>query len=482
MLPPPTDAVSPSVRPKAWGAANSAAFLPVLFLLVAAIPFEWLRVPLLGNRSVLLLPLFLTVSALAWTPFAALQRLQDFFRLAPWVHGTYAAYLTVLGCAAFLGPNLKEGVSEFFRACSLFGFYLVAGTYLTGQRPGAIGRTLLAAVPVAIAGFTAFCFYVFRAQGDNLLNHLTNALVSGDSNAVARRVLMHVVRYQAADASAAVLEEITPSVRNSISAGFLLLMVACLAYAPAAANSSRRDGGRSLSLMFTMIGAPVLLLTLMSRSSLLGLILTFAVCLLIHNVSRRGLMQNSVVVTLILLVLTCCGSGLAYVLIADDSSLLSMNLQRLQDITKDARFEHYRLIWRKIIDQPILGYGLGAHTPDGRAVHNFFLGAWFRAGIAGLVTATMFYCFLLGHYLSDVAWLTRLPMHRFLGPSVFLLPGLMVEPLTRAPLLGGQDGRYIRVEWLAIAFFLIGMNAVRSRIRDTAGAAVRLTDEEGRTE
>ena len=454
--------LEPNIQYIVRDSASDDRVLPTLLLLLLSIPFEWLRVSWIGHRSVLTIPLMLVVLDIARSPESGLRRLQKFLQLAPWIHGLYFAYLSSLTCAALWGPNFNTGIVELARAWSQFGFYVIVGTYLTEQPAATIARTLLTAIPVAIVGFVAYCFYVFRARGDNLISQLAAAAYSGSSNAVANRVLKNVVNFQFTNSSAAEKLEIAGSVRNGIAAAMLLLLLMSWIYA-AAIPRIRRSAWHSLALGFITLGVPILLVILMSRSSLISLALAAVICFVMHQVSYRGKSNNSAATAALLLLLVGGGIGMFMLVHPEENGIVSLNVQRMNEISKDVRIEHYRGVYQAILKRPLLGYGLGAITPDGLAVHNLFLGGWFRAGVAGLLFSVLFYIALLVRWLNGCLWLMTFSGSTRNLPSLILLPALMVEPLSRAPLIGGQDGRYIRVEWLAIACFLTIFESVRSR-------------------
>ncbi len=452
----------PDIQYVVRDSASEGRVLPILFLLLLSIPFEWLRVSWIGHRSVLTIPLLLVVLDIAKSPESGLRRLQKFLLLAPWIHGLYIAYLSSLTCAALWGPNFNIGIVELGRAWSQFGFYVIVGTYLTEQPAAAIARTLLTAIPLAIAGFVAYCFYVFRAQGDNLMSQLAAAAYSGSSNAVANRVLKNVVNFQFTNNSAAEKLEIAGSVRNGIAAAMLILLIMSWIYAAAIARL-RRSVWYSLALGFITLGVPILLVILMSRSSLISLALAAVICVVMHQVSYRGKASNSTATAALLFLLVGGGIGMFVLVLPEENGIVSLNVQRMNEISKDVRIEHYRGVYQAIQKRPLLGYGLGAETPDGLAVHNLFLGGWFRAGVMGLLFSVLFYIALLVRWVNGCLWLMTFSGSTKNLPSLVLLPALMVEPLSRAPLIGGQDGRYIRVEWLAIACFLTIFESIRSR-------------------
>ncbi len=461
-IPEPSDPRHQEIQDVLRDSDSDARVLPILFLLLVSIPFEWLRISWIGNRSVLMIPLMLVVLDIAKSPESGVRRLQKFLQLAPWIQGSYFAYLSSLTCAALWGPNFNIGIVELGRAWSQFGFYVIVGTYLTEQPAAAIGRTLLTAIPLAIASFVAYCFYVFRAQGDNLISQLAAAAYSGSSNAVANRVLKNVVNFQFTNSSAAEKLEIAGSVRNVIAAAMLLLLIMSWVYA-AAIPRMRRSVWHSLALGFITLGVPILLVILMSRSSLISLALAAVICVVMYQVSQRRKSNNSAATVVLLLLLVGGGIGMFFLVLPEENAIVSLNVQRMNEISKDVRIEHYRGIYQAILKRPLSGYGLGAETPDGLTVHNLFLGGWFRAGVMGLLFSVLFYIALLVRWVNGCLWLMTFSGSTRNLPSLFLLPALMVEPLSRAPLIGGQDGRYIRVEWLAIACFLTIFESVRHR-------------------
>ena len=454
--------LQPAVHYVVRDSATEGRVLPALFLLLLSIPFEWLRVSWIGHRSVLLIPLMLVVLDIAKSPASGLRRFQKFLQLAPWIHGFYFAYLGSLTCAALWGPNFNTGIVELGRAWAQFGFYVIVGTYLTEQPAAAIARTLLAAVPVAIAAFVAYCFYVFRAQGDNLISQLAAAVTSGSSNAVANSVLKNVVNFQFTNTTVSEKLEITASVRNAIAAAMLLLLIMSWVYAAAIPHRTR-TARHTVALGFITLGVPLLLVILMSRSSLISLALAALICVVMYHLSHRGRPSNSAAAATLLFLLVGGGIGMLFLVLPEENAIVSLNVQRMNEISKDVRIEHYRGIYQAILRRPLLGYGLGAQTPDGLTIHNLFLGGWFRAGVIGLLFSVFFYIALLGRWVNVCLWLMAYSGSTRNLPSIVLLPALMVEPLSRAPLIGGQDGRYIRVEWLAIACFLTIFESIRSR-------------------
>jgi O-antigen ligase len=444
--------------------AGDRQVLPIFFLLLLSIPFEWLRVSWIGHRSVLMIPLLLLVLEIAKSPESGLRRLQKFLHLAPVIHGLYVAYLGCLTCAAFWGPNLTAGLAELGRAWTLFGFYIIVGTYLTEKPSGAIASTLLTAVPLAILGFVAYCFFVFWAQGDSLIAQLEAAVYSGGSNAVANRVLKNVVNYQFRNTSSSDRLEIVASVRNATAAAMLLLLIMSWVYA-AAIPRVRRTIWHSLALGFISLGVPVVLVVLMSRSSLISLAAAGVICAMMYHLSHRGRLNSNVAIGALLLLIVSGGVGMMLFVHPEENALVSLNVQRMNEISGDVRIQHYRGVYEAIQRRPLLGYGLGAETPDGLTVHNLFLGAWFRAGVMGLLLSVSFYIALLCRWVIGCLELTGSSLSLRNLPSFVLLPALMVEPLSRAPLIGGQDGRFIRVEWLAIACFLTAVETIRNQSR-----------------
>ena len=66
-------ALQPAVHYVVEDSSTEGRILPVLFLLLLSIPFEWLRVSWIGHRSVMLIPLMLVVLDLARSPESGLR-------------------------------------------------------------------------------------------------------------------------------------------------------------------------------------------------------------------------------------------------------------------------------------------------------------------------------------------------------------------------------------------------------------------------
>jgi ABC-type multidrug transport system fused ATPase/permease subunit len=427
-------------------------------LVLIATPLEWYRVPWLGGRSIIWIVLGLLFVVLAVKPGLSWLRLMRFLSIAPWLNGIYVSYLVCLTCAAVFGPNPADGVAQVAGAWSQYCFFLIVGVLLVDASVRSVARTVVSVVPVAMLVFLGYCQYVYMSQGDSLHRELIRAVSTGNSNAVSGMVLNRIVNHQFGY-NAQEGEEITTSVRNTVSASLLGLLFLTLIFSRGV-RPEERGLGYYMGFPLTLVGVPLMLFVLMSRSSVLTLLAAPAFCYVIYQLSSRGRRsRSSMSVGLLLGLLLSGGIGLA-LFVSADNQFIAMNLQRLQDVAEDARFDHYRDIFSLVVERPLLGYGMGAETPDGRLVHNLMLSGWFRAGVAGLILASTFYMLAVWHWLSGAMLAHRFAEFRSLDLNVFWLPALLFAPLLRAPLIGGLGGRLIRGEWLMFACFLAVMAAL----------------------
>lgn len=418
-----------------------------LFLLIFLMPFDWLKVPAIGFRSIVWLAMIVPLVRLSLTPSASFRSFLKFLSLASYVHAAYALYLIILSVSLFWGPNMDTGLSDLLRALGQFLFYLVVGTTLCTIGYETTARTVWFAVTCAVVGFVFYCQYVFMAQGDSLVGQLSSAAASGQSNAIAQKVLKNVTNFQFESMSLDRQGEVLASVRNSISATLYIFLFAIAAFSNNRYRSAKELRiGRTFvpTLTLLMIFIPIAMFILMSRSNIIVLVCAPFVCCTLRLISNRISSRNSFFLPMLLLLLICVGAVFAIVSLGNND-FVALNVQRMQDITSDPRIKHYSDIYRLVTRSPWIGYGLGAETPDGLKVHNMFLGLWFRAGVVGLAVAIIFYL---------VISLSCLLKSTYSQKWAFWLPSLVLEPLLRAPLIGGQDGRFCRVEWLAIALFL----------------------------
>ena len=432
---------------------TSASLNWPLLLILLPIPFEWLLVPALGYRSIMWLPVLFAVCSLVISPIRAVQRMENFFSIALKVNIFYLCYMGALTCATLWGANVGDGVAELVRAYSQLFFYVVIGTVLVGRSLNSNARTILIAVPLSLLAFVCYCQYVFMVRGDSLTAQLMAAVSSGDSNAVAQRVIRHIVGFQFAESSPERALEVCASVRNSISSSLLVSLLLFWALTTTLPKSQKGFWfGSSMVFVSTMV--PVLLFIIMSRSNLIACLAAPLIAYAFYMFSSTGLRSRNTIVFAALVAVQVVIAAILLYAGFSDNEFLALNIQRMQDISSDVRLQHYHEIFDRIQQRPWLGYGLGAETPDGRKVHNLFLGGWFRAGIPGLVLSVLFYIALAFVWVRE-----SFSIHRQSGvvkefPTVFWIPALMVEPLLRTPLIGGQGGRFLRVEWLAVACFL----------------------------
>ena len=427
-----------------------------LFLLIFLMPFDWLKVPAIGFRSVVWVAMLVPLVRLLLTPETSFRQLLKFLGRAPYVHAAYVVYLLVLMASIFWGPNLDVGISDLSRAIGQFIFYLIVGTTLFTSKYETIARTICFAVPTALVVFAVYCQYVFMAQGDSFVNQLVLAAASGQSNAIAGKVLKNIVNFQFNSMSLDRQVTVTASVRNSLGSTLFIFLFMVLVFSN---NRFRSQSELRLGRGFRpiRIGIIVFILcavfVLMSRANTILLLGAPFVCCAIQLLSRRLISRNSIVLPALLLAFVLGGSVITF-LAFGENDFLALNVQRMNEISTDVRFEHYEDIYRLVSRSPWIGYGLGADTPDGRKVHNLFLGLWYRAGVVGLVVSTIFYISILISYVSKSINTQSI---------AFWLPALLLEPLLRAPLIGGQGGRFCRTEWLAISLFFYFCYATSSR-------------------
>ncbi len=445
-------------------------FLPAFFILLLAVQFEWFKVAWLGDRSALLIAIIcLTLSLIgnlrnSWAQFIV------FAGAAFWVHVAYLAYLVSLAFSLGWTPNFQLGVFDLGRAASQYTLYILVGTYLIDKPVSAIAKTVLITVPFGITAFLFFCMFVFWQEGSNLISELSIALSSGKSNAVGTRVLTRIVNFQV-QGGGKIDEEISGAIRNGISAGLLAQITMVWLFRNALPDSSSRLL-RNFSLLVTSIIVPMILLLLMSRSSVLSFAAVPVFCMVLSLISRNSIARSqsvnvlffAIVVGLILIVMI--GFGLS------ENEVVRLNIQRLKDVKDDPRILHYIAVMHGILERPILGYGIGSPTPVLGHVHNFFLGGWYRAGLIGLATSLFFYICLVFRWFDACLLAIRTKIETSSLPGIFILPALMLGPLTRTPLVGGGDGRYVRVEWIAVAVFMATLSIVERQISDFETAEI----------
>lgn len=433
----------------------------LLVFLLWFLPFEWYRVSWLGNRSIVWLPLLVAAAAFLNKPRSNFRRLSDFLTAAPATHAMYGVYLAILTCAALLSVDLSVAVGELLRAVLQFAFYVIVGIVLLGRSHASVARSVAVAVPLSVVSFVLYAHYTFSMEGDNLLKQISASIASGEPNNLARGIIKHVVNYQMSTSSETTEGlEYSGSARNAISCAWVFLLLLSWVYRTAIPREERRLWHHG-SLVFTTLTIPWLLLVLTSRSNLITLALAPLAAYALYSLSNRGLGNRSALVAGAAGLLILVGLGVLFLFRDEGNSLLTANTSRFEQLTDDARVEHYRAVHRQVLQRPMWGYGLGPVTPDGMMVHNLMLAAWFRAGVLGLAAAFGFYICLFGVWMRGCVLALRGAVSDLPFPSLAWAPTLLVGPLMRT-LIAGQDGRFTRAEWFSVASFLVILAALQT--------------------
>lgn len=417
---------------------------------ILLLPFQWLRIAPLGSRSVIWVAMAVVVFVAAMTfKSTLLQNLFRFISRAKVFHLGLVCYIAVYVVVALIGDDPKAVI---VRLVAAYGQFLLVGALAENLSKQQLVKTLTVAFPLSFLAIVGYANWVFVSQGTNLLTELAKALATGSHRQVTSRVVRAIVDASqvASDASAADKQNAGGSVRNFFGCYINLAVFALLTALPSIRNSGFL---RQALVLGTLAAAPpILLIVLMSRSAMLSLAVGLGIASVLYVIQSLASGAMSKIGNAL-----AAGAALCLVAVAiipmqlENQSVLNV-IDRFTEIASDMRVEHYRVVLDRTLEKPWWGNGASEPAPDGYQVHNYFLGAWYQVGIAGLI-ATFLAWFGLSLDAArrlNEAWGQR--DERLV--NLFFAAALLVGPLLRR-LIAGDCGRFTLVELIAIAMFFI---------------------------
>ena len=163
--------------------------------------------------------------------------------------------------------------------------------------------------------------------------------------------------------------------------------VTCIVLIPALALASQRAIGilrKCCLFIFTLLITVGLILSV-SISGFIAAIMSFLFWLIISKPSIKIFATFIVICALALLTVSF---SLKYGGISVFDRLTDVAEQKLYYETSESRIEVYRLAWKSISKDPLVGVGTGPYagiTETGDVVHNFLLLNWYESGVFGFL-------------------------------------------------------------------------------------------------
>lgn len=423
----------------------------IVFVLLLAQPFffvdTWHNLPLINFGYVILASALLMRPDVAATTLASWSRRVFPFLVAMSVY--LVAYLIFsLWKHEFPWVAIRHGVM-------LLKFILL-GVAIEGLPKVRCGRIIAISLPTGILMLTASACFAFMYRGDDLGKTLLNGLSSVSDRQIVRFVVGGTVeRFGAAHEGGAT--------RNILGCCTVATILGTIVFWP----SMKRTGliQRSVASTGAVVALGILTVVLMSRSATLALICSIVfgggIGWLRMTPLGRGQLLNRTALWLVLSLWT----GLAVFALActeHGDTVARNNILRLQRASEDVRWAHWEAVVRMIVKEPWIGVGPSALAPDGLAVHNFILGAWYQIGIVGLLVSIGVLIALLGSSLFAEARVTR---RDYAGICFPVAGTFLLLPFFRR-FVGGDCGRFTEVELIMIIFFFV---AHRRNPMGTAG-------------
>ena len=433
-------------QPRVATSGLGQAVLPVIFsAYLLVLPFQWATV---GNLSVTWPAaglLLLTVVGTVGLPRFVLQ-LSRFFHRAPLFHLGSAAYVLIYLVASLIQ---ETELGPVIRMSGVLIQYAIFGSALESLSSRTIGRTMLIAVPLSLLGFVLYSQFVFWSMGTTFITVFHNALATGDYRRVTYDVVKAIVRFDGASTQGSV--EALGSVQNFFGVFTVVAWFSLLAFRPLLASS--RLPVRILSMSGLLLSPMILVTILMSRSAIVSLVVGTAMAAVCRTWSSPSRQVIGIGVRNLLFLAAAIGgmSVSAWTLLGDNQILENVSARFLQ-IADDPRIEHYAATFQLVSEHPLAGNGASRSAPDGYQVHNYFLGAWYQLGIVGLFVSLLTWFGIVGVWMRNAIRMVLAPDGGVVDSA--FLAALPLTSLFRR-LIAGDCGRFLLIEMLAIALFLL---------------------------
>jgi len=419
----------------------------LLLLLFAALPLQWIVVPLpLVNQRIHIVVMVL-VAAIGYLRFRS-----GAFRAVVLVSWPFLAGMVVL-VATWLATALyhHESPLDPLEACVQALVFVSLGTAIHKVAVDDSGRgmdVLRWAATVCSLTLIAALGISMSLNAVDPVAVFTRTVATGDPNVLQRELFKFAFVGLGYDDTS-----VKANFRHEIFAAVLVSL-----YMSAAATRLRPFTSTFalwLSRFFTLVSFLLLLVSL-GRSLIIAAVLGLGVGVVRVVESQRIRVDQ-----------LFAGAGIAAVLAALGwTGFLSVLWIKF---TQDTTSYQNRDGLLQLAFQNILAHGLtgGVNTTGGESSHNFILDAWLRSGIAGALAALWVSAVLLGLLLSMLGRLSLEP--------AWMVPTLGALCLVLVRMFTAGGGTIPPVEWVALAV-VVGLMALRQdRVleahRDRAGAS-----------
>jgi O-antigen ligase len=243
----------------------------------------------------------------------------------------------------------------------------------------------------------------------------------------------------------------TATLRHSLSGIFITLALLFRATTPIMKRNCKNQFFLLVSEILLYIGAILIVLMSLSRTSMLVLLATISWFLFINIVSGKIKLNSAFLVIMIFL------PFLVFLIFYEPKfiSLIMIGMigGRFLDTTKgyEGRLDMYQEAMNFIDQHVFLGFGFGEES-QGHIIHNFLLNAWFQVGIVGFILATLLYAAVLVFWIQQIIRLVIRPHLWVIGIAPEPVMALPILPLIRL-MVGGAPFQTV-IEWFPLSMFL----------------------------
>jgi len=471
--------MSTTTSPTDSSAARLVSLLLICF--IASIQLSWITLINAGGFHVN--PAHL--SFLVLTTVFCFWRLPDF-----WNHSgngrfitfslLYMLYLGAIVLSMVIGQSSVHSSTLLLRYFAYFtmfvGCSIILGSEFFSDR--LLAKSVYWGCLLGILLFLLFAIYFFVRAGRNFPLELLTAILNGDTQSLRFRIFLPLLNYSSVEIDRSSDNFVAISRMNTVACGLVLAIQLVWMYRqPARAAFSRWFA--TCALWGVSGGSMVLILGSTSRTNTAAILIAMVVAIFARfaNSPTRTERGSIAVVS----AFTVTAALLALIAAAPFIGLDDMLNQRFgaDVLSRDSRIAQYREAWDLVMRRPFVGYGLGEGVDlinvgggTGQQVHNLFLAAWFEMGIAGLITAVVFYGYII------VVWVCQFRecRRRFMADTQFLPSmnwclALAVLPCVRS-IFSGQGGNFSMTEWICLAFFFAGYLRLRRSQYEAASQRV----------
>lgn len=412
-------------------------------ILVITLPLQWFEIIAIGPLA--LKPVHISFSLIVFTyllfpgVFKSAWRTLKYYRF---FFVSYSVYLILMYLAVFNSESMPVALAMntknliYFLYCiSLIGLLHIISDENDQFQMSSF-------VVISVVTFLIICVYVFQQLERSFFLEYGLALINGDIKELMFGFYKPIFNYSFGSGAIDPDSDQGTSLRNTLVGSFILF-VAILA-----SELKNRKGSALVVSRITISILILLIIASVSRSNYLTLIMISIVVFIAGFKFKRTIKINY----LPLLPLVFIGL-IASIILALPYIIPVINIliERTKEIAESGRIDMYNSTITLINKNYLIGYGTGARLGafHDLQVHNLFLGAWYQAGILGLISAVAYYLALVIFFLNTIFryLLGQIHDHRKLW-----LIAIIILPLFRA-LVSGNSGNFTMIEWTCLAVF-----------------------------